>query len=320
MLAVSIAHALLLVFSVAFAPESSQGPSTPQSPGPTFRSGVDLVTVSAVVRDGKGRLVRELKRDQFQVFDQGVRRVITEFRPDQGPLTVALLFDMSGSMSVASKIDAAKQTAAHVIAWLQPGRDDVALFGFDTRLEELQPFSTKEGNLRESLAGVEPFGMTSLYDAIAATARRVAARGGGHRAVVVFTDGIDTSSKLTLPEVSGIASRIDVPIYILVVASSLDSPGLQASLVPTRAEMPTGNLANLAVWTGGELFVCTSGQPAEASLAARQVVEELRHQYLIAFEPGSQPGWHPIEVRMRNKKLTVRARSGYFAAQPRLGS
>ena len=315
-----LAAALWLVFALAGTTTAPGGEQTDPAQGPTFRSGVDLVTVAAVVRDNKGRLVRELERDQFEVLDQGVRRVIAEFRPDQAPLTVALLFDASGSMRVASKMEAAKEAAAHVMAWLQPGRDKVALFSFDTSLTELQPFTTQESDLPGSLEGVEPFGMTSLHDAVAETARRVAAHGGSHRAVIVFTDGIDTSSRLTAPEVSGIASRIDVPIYVFAVVSLLDVPRLRASLAPDPQGMATGNLAELAAWTGGWLYVCTQGKPAEASLAAREVVTELRHQYLIAFEPGSQPGWHPLEVRMRDRKLTVRARSGYFAVQPHRGS
>ena len=315
-----LAAALWLVFALAGGSATPGSETTEPAQGPTFRSGVDLVTVAAVVRDSKGRLVRELKRDQFEVFDLGVRRVIAEFRPDQAPLTVALLFDASGSMRVASKMDAAKQVAAHVTAWLQPGRDQVALYAFDTSLTELKPFSTEKGDLSKSLADVEPFGMTSLHDAIAETARRVAARGGSHRAVIVFTDGIDTSSRLTAPEVSGIASRIDVPVYVLAVTTAIDAPGLKALLAPKPDGTAAGNLADLAAWTGGWLHVCTDGRPAEASVAAREVVSELRHQYLIAFEPGSQPGWHPLEVRVRDRKLTVRARSGYFAAQPRRGS
>ncbi len=316
----SLAVALSLVMTLVGAVSTPASEGTDQAQGPTFRSGVDLVTVAVVVRDSKGRLVRELKRDQFEVLDQGIPRVITEFRPDQAPLTVALLFDASGSMRVASKMEAAKQVAAHVMAWLQSGRDHVALYAFDTSLTELKPFSTEKGDLAKSLADVEPFGMTSLHDAIAETARRVAEHGGSHRAVIVFTDGVDTSSRLTAPEVSGIASRIDVPVYVLAVTTPIDAPGLRASLSPDPQRPATGNLADLAAWTGGWLHVCTDGRPAEASIAAREVVSELRHQYLIAFEPGGQPGWHPLEIRTRDRTLIVRARSGYFAAQPRLGS
>jgi Ca-activated chloride channel homolog len=277
-----------------------------------------MVTVSAVVRDQKGRLVRALKRDQFEVLDAGERRKIVEFRPDEAAVTVAILFDASGSMGVASKVEAAKRAAGDVMAWLQVGRDEVALFSFDTRLEELQGFTSSQSDLQKTLAGVEAFGMTSLHDAIAETARRVAARGGTHRAVVVLTDGVDTSSRLTASEVSGIASAIDVPVYVLAVVSPLDHAGIATSIEASRQGKAAGDLADLAAWTGGGLFVSSR---AEDSLdAAREIASELRHQYLIAFEPGSQPGWHRLEVRVRDSKHTVRARSGYFAGQPRQGS
>jgi len=282
---------------------------------PTFRSGVEMVMVAAVVRDQKGRLVRALKREQFQVLDRGEIRQIKEFRPDAAPVSVAMLFDASGSMSIASKVEAAKQAADDILAWLEVGRDEFALFAFDTRLEEVQAFSSQQSDLRGKLNEVAPFGMTSLHDAIAETARRVAARGNAHRAVVVLTDGIDTSSRLTAAQVAGIASAIDVPVYILAVVSPLDHPGLAASLTANPPSPLAGDLASLAAWTGGGLFI--SSKAEDSLMAAREIVSELRHQYLIAFEPGRQPGWHPLEIRVRDRKLMVRARSGYVAAAPR---
>ena len=80
---------------------------------------------------------------------------------------------------------------------------------------------------------------------------------------------------------------------------------------------PTGDLVTLARWTGGEMFMSSS--PAQSSVAVRQIVDELRFQYLIAFEPGDRPGWHPLELRPRDSRLTVRARGGYIAG-PSSGS
>jgi len=74
-----------------------------------------------------------------------------------------------------------------------------------------------------------------------------------------------------------------------------------------------GPLADLASWTGGHVFVAST--PGQRSIAARQIIDELRHQYLIAFESSGRPGWHPLVVRARNKDLIVRARSGYIAGQ-----
>lgn len=278
---------------------------------PVFRSGVEMVTINAVVRDQKGRVVGNLKRSDFQLFDNGRPQKITDFRSDRAPITVALLFDTSGSMQVASKAEAARRAADQFMAWLQRDADEVAVFSFDATLRELQGFTRDTDRVRASFGQVEePFGMTSLRDAIANTARQVAARGGSHRAVVVFTDGVDNNSRLTPAEVSGIASSIDVPIYVLAVVSPLDHIGQPTAVVEAKAS-PSGELMNLAQWTGGDAFVSSS--PAQSSQAVRQIVEELRFQYLIAFEPGSKPGWHPLEVRLRDRHLSVRARGGYLA-------
>jgi Ca-activated chloride channel family protein len=156
--------------------------------------------------------------------------------------------------------------------------------------------------------------MTSLHDAIAATARELAARPNSHRALIVLTDGLDNASRLTPADVSGIASAIDVPVYILAVVSPLDHVGA-ATAVSSERPLPVGDLADLARWTGGECYVASV--PEQTSEAAREIVDELRHQYLLVFEPASRPGWHPLEVRTRGRPLMVRARSGYMAGQAR---
>jgi Ca-activated chloride channel homolog len=297
-------------------PAAAQTSSVGASAGMTFRGGVDLVTVSAVVRDHKGRVVTDLKQADFELLDNGVSRPISDFRAEQAPVSIALLFDASGSMQVAAKIDAARGAARHVLAWLQAGRDELAVYSFDTGLRQLRPFGTytDDASLEQSLVGIAPFGMTSLHDAIAATARELSGRPNSHRAVIVLTDGVDNNSRLSPSEVSGIASSIDVPVYIVAVVSPLDHAGA-ATAVSSERPIPVGDLADLARWTGGEFYVASA--PAQISLAARQIVDELRHQYLFAFEPGSRPGWHPLEVRARGHQLVVRARSGYMAGQPR---
>jgi len=302
---------LVTLFFGAFAAADAQTPAPPAA-GPTFKSGIDLVTVSAVVRDKKGRVVKNLGRGDFQLFDGGRQRPIADFRPNDSHVSVALLFDGSGSMQVASKIEEARAAARHILSWLEPGKDEIGIFSFDTRLRELQAFSTSEPSdqMDRSITGISPFGMTSLHDAVAATARLVARRNNVHRAVIVLTDGIDNSSRLSPPEVSGIASSIDVPVYIVAVVSPLDHLGVSTA-VSTERPLPVGDLADLARWTGGELFVSSS--PSHTSIAAREIVNELRHQYLIAFEPTGASGWHALELRTRKSNLVVRARSGYMA-------
>ena len=113
--------------------------------------------------------------------------------------------------------------------------------------------------------------------------------------MVVFTDGNDNASRMTPAEVSSIASAIDVPVYIVGVVV-VDRQSFVGTLDRAGDKSPlAGPLVDLANWTGGHVFV--SSTPVERSLAARQIVEELRHQYLIAFESSGDPGWHQLAVR-----------------------
>jgi Ca-activated chloride channel family protein len=307
---------LLLLASLAMSPATSFG-HQPEAPlQPTFKSGVDLVTVTATVRDKRGRLVRGLAKADFEVLDSGQRRTITQFRDDPSPVSLAILFDISGSMRVADRMTAARFAARHVLSWLEDGRDEAALLTFDSRLHEVAPFTVDTRALQGALGEVDPFGATSLHDAIAEAAKRAATRTGRRRAVVVITDGIDTSSSLTPGEVSGIASAIDVPVYVIATVLPIDHPGREGS---PRSEPEAidvdGSVANLATWTGGASFYAST--PADTSHAARQVLDELRQQYVLAFEPALATGWRPLEIRTRDKDYIVRARSGYMAGGPR---
>jgi VWFA-related protein len=291
-----------------------------QSGKTTFRSSTTVVSVTAVVRDNKGRFVRDLQQKDFTVAESGRPKPILDFRAESdGPVKLALLFDISGSMRVSSRAVDARQAARHLLSALR-STDQAALYSFDTRLQRVRDFTSDFNSLTAAIEHVEtPYGQTSLYDAVAETARAVAAGSGDHRdsaarvqrrAVVVLTDGVDTRSRLTAAEVTAIASAIDVPVYVLAVMSAVDDPRVDVSPDNGRDEESSA-LRNLAHWTGGELFISTA--PAHASIASRRIIDELRHQYVLAFEASVQAGWHPLEVRARNRNLVVRARAGYTA-------
>jgi VWFA-related protein len=300
--------------AVASVVVTAQEPASPQAmPSATFRAGVDLVRVTAVVRDQKGRFVQDLTARDFEVIDGGRRRAITEFRTDQSGVSVALLFDVSGSME--GHMPHAREAAEHVLSWLDADRDEAAVYTFDTRLDEVTPFRAGLKTLPREMGAVVPFGATSLHDAIAQTARRAGEREGKRRAVVVFTDGSDNASHLTPSQVSGIASGIDVPVYLFGIVPSIDNPTSDMATNSLSQSALGGPLADLASWTGGHVFVAST--PGQRSTAARQIIDELRHQYLIAFESSGNPGWHPLVVRASKRDLIVRTRSGYIAGQSR---
>jgi len=286
------------------------------TPVPRFRSAVDVVSVAAVVRDRKGRFVKDLSKKDFEIVEGGLTRPILDFRAElNGPVKIGVLLDISGSMRVGQRTEDAKAAARHIFASLT-GADQAAVYAFDTTLVEAQRFTWDRERLNGALNRVEqPFGQTSLYDAIAQTASKVAAASStaGARqlpqrsAVVVITDGVDTRSRMTPGEVSMAASGIDVPVYIFAVVASVDDPREYPE--DRRVAAVAADLQELARGTGGDLYI--SSTPAQASLAAREIVGELRHQYLLAFEASSGAGWRPVEVRTRQARLVVRARTGY---------
>ena len=277
---------------------------------PTFRGGVDLVTIRAVIRDSKGRSVTTLDKTELELVDNGTPRAITAVEQDNGPVGLAMLFDISGSMDVNDRYNKAREQGYFLLSGLRNGEDEAAIFAFDSRLHVIQPFTTELDRLRGTVTEFSRWGMTSIHDAIASASRTMDSRATRRRALVVLTDGIDTGSKLTPVEVSAIASSIDLPVYIVAVVQEIDDPRRGGS-----NQALAGELADLARWTGGQLFVATS--TSEASAVARQIVDELRQQYLIAFEPGATPGWHAVDVRVRRKGHTVQTRSGYVAGAAR---
>jgi hypothetical protein len=116
-------------------------------------------------------------------------------------------------------------------------------------------------------------------------------------------------------EVSGIASAIDVPVYILATVLPIDHVGREGALPRLEEPRLDGTIEDLATWTGGAMFYVST--PSDTSNASRQVLDELRTQYVIAFEPAGTQGWRPLEIRTRNKDYVVRARSGYMAGSTR---
>jgi Ca-activated chloride channel family protein len=306
LIAAAIAITIGLGSLRTFGASASQG-----QPVAAFKGGVDLVRVAAVVRDRKGRFVQDLTARDFEVLESGKPRSISDFRTDVAGVSVAILFDVSGSME--GHLVPAREAARHVLSWLDSSRDEAGIFTFDTHLDEVAPFTAGLKDLPAALSNQVPFGETSLHDAIALTAKRVGAREGRRRAVVVLTDGADNASHLKPSEVSAAASAIDVPVYIFGIVPSIDNPNEDTATNSVERSALAGPLADLANWTGGHVFVAST--PGQRSISARQIIDELRHQYLIAFESSGTPGWHPLVVRARQKDLIVRARNGYIAGQ-----
>jgi VWFA-related protein len=290
-----------------------------EGPQATFKSAVDLVTVSAAVRSGRGKVVRDLQKEDFEVYDSGIRKAIKDFYFGDTPISLAILLDISGSMAVGGNIDRARDAVGLTTSNLRSEQDEAALFTFDSKLQEVVGFTTDLARVRALSLEGKPWGVTSLFDAIEQTARLVGERANKHRALLVITDGTDTASRMTAAQVSGIASLIDVPVYLLVVVNPADHPDGEFEVRPDDAKISQqGELADLSRWTGGDLRFASV--PSHLVEAVRDILTELRFQYLITFEPGARPGWHPIEIRTRKRDLAVHARGGYMSGPVKSGS
>jgi Ca-activated chloride channel family protein len=273
-----------------------------QDSQPTFRAGVDLVSIAAVVRDKQGRVVQSLTKDDFTVLDGGQSRPIVDFQADaNGPISVGLLIDGSGSMRQNAALS--HRVGELLLMLLNAKSDEVALMSFDTRLLNRRRFTSDFAQVRMALGEVDTFGASSIYDAIAGAAGVVDEQTKKRRAVLVVTDGSDNWSTYTPAEVAWVASTIDIPVYVLAVTPA--APGA------TDAQSVGGELGEIARATGGEYFAADN--ETRQAMALGRIIDDLRHQYLLAFEPSSKGGLRSLEVRTRKPTHKIRARQWYSA-------
>jgi Ca-activated chloride channel family protein len=303
-----IVSALAAIMSAA--PAHAQAPQVvAPSSVQTFRSGVNLVSIAAVVRNKRGKVMSSLNGRDFVVLDGGQQKELINFQSTTtAPASVALLIDGSGSMALGAAHDSARQISREILKTLDPARDTAALYSFDTRLLTLCDFTGDFEAIRAGLWDVEAFGSTSLYDAVAGTSAMVADKAQTRRAVIVLTDGADTASQYTSQQVARIASAIDVPVYVFAVGD-----GLAPSLHDQKKDAEGSSLAALARATGGELFIANT--PGSIAAAVKRVTDELRHQYVLAFESSPHAGMRRLEVRMRQPELKVKSRNWYRALE-----
>ena len=306
---------LLSAPALAVAGQRAVGPVT-RDAAPVFRSGVDLVTVDVSVRDPRGRIVRGLACRDFRLVDSGFGRPIRSVFESDAPLRIAVLLDMSGSMAIDGNILRARSAVRTVVGAMEPGRDEAALFTFDSALREIVPFTRDPGRFEAVDLGARPYGRTSLYDAVADTATLVGRSGNRHRALLVVTDGVDTGSRRTVEEVSGVASEIAVPVHLLTVGGLLDWRDGPGGAGGADSAALSATLADLARWTGGSVRATSTGEDMLDAIG--DLLAGLRHQYVLTFRPGFRRGWHPIEVHVLDDRLAVNARRGYVAGRAKL--
>jgi VWFA-related protein len=271
---------------------------------PTFSATTRLVTVAVSVMDRRtGAPVEGLTRADFEVLSDGQPADIVQFSNTTGPVTVALLLDASGSMAVNRALPPAAAAAAELLGDMRDA-DRAGIFTFDENLVERLTFDTVGPAHAQALAGLKAFGSTSLYDAVLATSQAAAADASPRRGVIVFTDGVDTSSIRRPEDVRTRVAGIDVPLYIVAMVGDTRMRGTNTS--PLGETHPLTLLAND---TGGQLFAV--GGRTSMTMVREKILTDLRRHYLLAIAPDTRAGWHPLTVRTTGAH-TVRARAGYI--------
>jgi VWFA-related protein len=271
------------------------------------------VWLNVVVKDGRGRPITNLVDSDFRIVDEGKIVPLLDFRKGVEPVSLAILVDTSGSMRIGQRLATAKQAFDALLTQFLAG-DEGALYTFDKGLNEIVSFSTDVTSLQTGFARVNPFGSTSLHDAVAAVAARLAERPSMRRAVVAITDGWDNSSELSAVAASGAASAIDVPVYVLAVANTALPVDTNTVVVEPVAGGGVARLDDLTAGTGGASF--SAETPEETSRSVRQILSDLRTGYVLAFTPQDAPGWHRVTVRVAPKDARVRTRAGFWMGQP----
>ena len=280
----------------------------------SFSARSDLVVFSATAVDGKGRPVTDLRREEFRILEEGRVQPIAHFHGGRGlPARILLLVDASGSMGEAQKVANARWAASRFLDALSP-EDQVALAGFDSRYWGVVAFTPDREAVRKGMETITPFGSTALNDALDKAARDIASHGEGRRAIVVLTDGVDTSSQKTADEVIARSRALDVPIYSVSVVSPVDDPGSPSFLgkkEAAEAAAASETLARYAALSGGIAFRVSN--PAALRVAADRIAGELKHQYRLGWDAPNGPArFRRVEVQSTRKGVTVRTRSGYL--------
>lgn len=302
-------------------PPAAQPAETPPQPPPkpaggqVFKSGIDVVSLNVTVAkgakgaDGRQAFVTDLTRDDFLVFEDGVKQELTYFTRTSTPIALSLLIDTSASME--TKLGTAQEAAIGFVNRLRP-EDLAQVVDFDSRVSILQNFTGDKSTLQSAIARTTPNGSTSLYNAIYIALKelkKVQAKTAEelHRqAIVVLSDGEDTSSLVPFEEVLELAKRSDVAIYTIGLRAKQDTLGRgfnEADFV----------LRQFAQETGGRTFFPQS--VAELAAIYSQINDELESQYLLAYSsrnPRRDGAFRRIIVRTTRPDAAPRTRQGYY--------
>lgn len=299
-----------LTLSAAWLTAQAQtSPAAPQQP--PFKAGVELVSLNVTVTDGTSRYVTDLERDDFAVYEDGVKQDVTFFNRTNLPIALALLLDTSASME--TKLPTAQEAAIGFARRLRP-HDLGEVVDFDSRVTVLQAFTSDQQELETAIRKTSAGGSTSLYNAVYIALKdlkKVIAKNAEEirrQAIVVLSDGEDTSSLLPFEEVLDLAKRSETAIYSIGLRSNEPGGGSKGF---KEAEFV---LRQFSQETGGRAFF--PNQLSDLTNTYGQIADELSSQYTVGYtsrNPRRDGGWRRVVVRVNRPNLTARTKQGYFA-------
>jgi Ca-activated chloride channel homolog len=284
-------------------------PLTKEGEGYVLRTNVEEVVLNATVLAGT-QLVENLQKDNFQVFEDGVKQNIVSFQHTDLPVSIALVVDNSGSMS--KKRPAVNKSALDLVEASNP-EDEAFVVNFSDEAYIDQDFTSNVNKLREGLSHIESRGGTALYDAVVASADKLVADAKRPKQVlVIITDGEDNASTLTLDQTIRRVQELSGPVIYSI--------GLLFGDEMSHAEVRHARraLELLSNETGGIAFFPKSVEQVDE--VAAEVARDIRSQYTIGYhstKPTTEPGFRRVQVTAEGPgmgKLTVRTRTGYFPA------
>jgi VWFA-related protein len=291
----------IATFAAVVVRAQTQSPATPtqnparQAQNPMYSARVEAVRVDVLVTDG-GRVVTGLGPQDFELLDNGVAQQVDLVSYDQIPLNVILALDMSDSVA-GERLEQLRAAGDAVLAALNKN-DQASLVTFSHIVRQGAPLSPDVASLREALGAAAGSGETAMVDGVF-SGIMVGESDAGRALLIVFSDGLDTSSWLTADAVLDTAKRSDAVAYAVSVKS------------PIKPEF----LRDLTSFTGGRLFEVEKTANLRAIFLS--VLEEFRQRYLVSYTPrGVQKGgYHRLEVRVKSRRATVKARPGYLAGE-----
>jgi VWFA-related protein len=294
---------------------------------PDFSTGVRVVNVLATVRDKDGQIVTDLTQDDFVIEERGHPQTIRYFARQTGlPLTLGLLVDVSGSQRnvLEPQRDASFQFFHQI---LREGADWAFVLAFDKEIDLIQDLTSSlaelDTGLQKLVLNRDPYGKlpehaqgTALYNAVFAAAQKIMSRQHGRKALIVFSDGVDTNSSKSLSAAIDECQREDTLVYtIRFYDQRLTEFALPPGTLGPQQQLRDGKkvLVRMTNRTGGGYFELPDAEGLDKIYAS--IEEELRNQYSLGYSPPKgKPGYRKISVSVKRKGLTVQARDGYFSA------